>query len=79
MGLSQAGSRIRCASSRRRLGAGKAWQDNDLVFAASVCKPFDAANVRRITAQAVRAYLDGVTRERWNRRSGAARGVTGST
>ena len=32
----------RAAQAMQRLHARKAWQDNDLV-----CKPFDAANVRR--------------------------------
>ncbi len=35
------------AQARQRLQVGKAWQDNDLVFATSVGTPLDAANVRR--------------------------------
>jgi integrase len=35
------------AQARQKLTAGKAWQDNDLVFATSVGTPLDAANVRR--------------------------------
>jgi integrase len=34
--------------AKQRLAAGKAWQDNDLVFATSVGTALDAANVRRI-------------------------------
>jgi integrase len=33
--------------SRQRLKAGRAWQDNDLVFCTGVGTPLDAANVRR--------------------------------
>jgi integrase len=33
--------------AKQRLQAGKAWQDNDLVFSTSVGTPLDAANVRR--------------------------------
>jgi integrase len=35
------------SQARQRLTAGKAWQDNDLVFCTSVGTPLDAANVRR--------------------------------
>jgi integrase len=35
------------AQAKQRLTAGKAWLDNDLVFATSVGTPLDAANVRR--------------------------------
>jgi integrase len=33
--------------AKQKLNAGKAWQDNDLVFATSLGTPLDAANVRR--------------------------------
>jgi len=33
--------------AKQRLKAGKAWQDNDMVFCTSVGTPLDAANVRR--------------------------------
>jgi site-specific recombinase XerD len=33
--------------SAQRIEAGRAWQDNDLVFCTSVGTPLDAANVRR--------------------------------
>jgi integrase len=33
--------------AKQRLKAGKAWQDNDLVFCTSIGTPLDAANVRR--------------------------------
>jgi integrase len=33
--------------AKQKLQAGKAWEDNDLVFATSVGTPLDAANVRR--------------------------------
>jgi site-specific recombinase XerD len=36
------------AQAKQRLTAGKAWQDNELVFATSVGTPLDAANVRRL-------------------------------
>lgn len=35
------------AQARQKLAAGRAWQDNDMVFATSVGTPLDAANVRR--------------------------------
>lgn len=40
---------------KQRLIAGKAWQDNDLVFCTSVGTPLDAANVRRSFRRITRA------------------------
>lgn len=45
----------RAAQARQRLQAGKAWQDNDLVFCTSVGTPLDAANVRRSLRRITRA------------------------
>ena len=33
--------------AKQKLKAGKAWQDNDMVFSTSIGTPLDAANVRR--------------------------------
>jgi hypothetical protein len=45
--VAQALKEHHAAQATQRLQAGKAWQDNDLVFCTSVGSPLDAANVRR--------------------------------
>jgi integrase len=51
--------------AKQRLKAGKAWQDNDMVFATSIGTPLDAANVRRSFRRITKAAGLG---ERWTPR-----------
>ena len=48
-GVAKALKEHHAEQAKQRLKAGKAWQDNDMVFATTVGTPLDAANVRRIT------------------------------
>jgi site-specific recombinase XerD len=50
---------------KQKLKAGKAWQDNDLVFCSGVGTPLDAANVRRSFRRITKAAGLG---EKWTPR-----------